>query len=85
MNTQKVDVLAVMNASSASFDNRRFEQRHANDRTSEAFWTGRIAEMIAARAAVADLIEAATITADLLDDETAYRLRIALSCIGGDK
>ena len=53
-----VDVLAVMGSAQAIFDNIRFERRHESTELQTEYWSRRIAEMIAARAAVAKLIEA---------------------------
>lgn len=54
-----VNVLAVMANASATFENNRFELRHKSTQLRTNYWSLRIAEMLAARSAVAKLIKAA--------------------------
>jgi hypothetical protein len=72
---EKIDVLAVMDAAHATFDNLRHERRHADDALRQSMhWTARIEEIIKARAAIAELIER--------ERKVREALRYVMACVG---
>lgn len=88
--SKQVDVLGALDAAAVSFDNIRFERRgDPNAERLDVYWSTRIDEVMEARAAVAELIDAAReivshargceILLKVDEQPTTQRLRAALA------